>query len=46
MPRDRVVAVWAKIWQPLEDWYIETLRPTIQEDLVIDGTRPFQDQIL
>ncbi len=46
MPRDRVIAVWEQIWQPREDQYIETFHPRDQADLVIDGTRPFEDQIL
>jgi uridine kinase len=46
MPRDRVIAVWEQVWQPREDQYIETIRPTELADQVIDGTRPFEDQIL
>ena len=46
LTRDRVIAVWEQVWQPREDQFIETFRPADQADLVIDGTQPFEDQVI
>jgi uridine kinase len=45
LARDRVIAVWEEVWQPREDQFIETFRPTDQADLVVDGTQPFENQV-
>ena len=45
LPRDRVIAVWTQLWQPREDHYIQAIRPGQSADLVVNGTRPFRDQI-
>jgi uridine kinase len=45
MPPERVAAVWQQLWQPREDQYIDEVGPQTVADLVIDGTRPFGDQL-
>lgn len=45
MPRERVLAAWRDVWQPAEDSYIQSFAPMDKADLVLDGTRPFEEQI-
>jgi hypothetical protein len=45
VPHDRALTAWRTVWQPREDAYIEQRRPGQIADLVLDGTRPFADQI-
>jgi len=45
VPHDRALTAWRTIWQPREDAYVEQTRPGQIADLVLDGTRPFADQI-
>lgn len=45
LPRETVLRTWKEVWQPLEDTYIATAHPEKQADIIIDGTRPFDDQI-
>jgi uridine kinase len=44
-PPDRSLATWRDIWQPREDLYITQTRPRETADIVVEGTRPFSDQI-
>ncbi len=45
MPKDRVLAAWHDVWQPREDRYIRDQRPREIADFILDGTRPFEEQI-
>ena len=45
LPKDRVVKVWSEIWQPEEDQYIEKTNPINNAGIVLDGTKPFKEQI-
>lgn len=44
MPKDRVLAAW-NIWQQQEDGYIRDFKPQEKADIVIDGTKPFEEQL-
>ncbi|MBI2592381.1 hypothetical protein HYW36_02810 [Candidatus Saccharibacteria bacterium] len=45
MPRDRVLKAW-QIWQSAEDKFIARVKPQEIADIVIDGTKPFENQLL
>ena len=45
MPKDRAEVVWSEIWKPLEDRYIEEIKPQANADIVIEGTKSFKSQI-
>ncbi|GAB3658426.1 hypothetical protein GCM10027596_14760 [Nocardioides korecus] len=34
--------VWADLWCPREDAYLESHRPDVRADAVVDGTAPFR----
>jgi uridine kinase len=42
---DRARVAWEAVWQPREQRYIDTLDPLGLADVVLDGTRPFADQV-
>ena len=42
---DRVRLAWEQVWQPREDDYISQRRPSELADIVLDGTRPFAEQL-
>ena len=44
MPREKVIPAW-KVWQAKEDEYIHGFRPQEKADVVIDGLRPFEEQL-
>lgn len=46
MPKDRVLAAWKDVWQPKENEYIQNSKPIEHADIIIDGTKPFEEQIL
>ncbi|HEY1645284.1 MAG TPA: hypothetical protein VGF75_02765 [Candidatus Saccharimonadales bacterium] len=46
MPRDRAEVVWQELWKPMEDRYIATTNPMGSADIVIDGTKPLEEQIV
>lgn len=45
MPREEAVIAWKEVWQPAESAHIKKIRPLQTSDLVIDGTKPFEEQI-
>lgn len=45
MPREQAVAAWEKIWRPREDSHIESVDPLKTADIVLDGTKPFEEQL-
>jgi len=45
LPKNTVLETWQKVWQPAEDKYIAKFRPKIMADIVIDGTKSFEEQI-
>lgn len=45
MPVEQVTKVWKEVWQPREDEYIKKLKPQEMADIVVDGTKPFEEQI-
>ncbi len=45
MPKEKAEKVWRELWKPLEDRYIDEIRPLETSDIVIDGTKPFEAQI-
>ena len=45
VPRERALVAWRDIWQPTEDAYIQDFNPVSKADLVIVGTKPFEEQI-
>ncbi len=45
-PDDRGRRVWEQVWQPREDAYIGEQRPQEAADLILDGTRPWSDQLV
>ncbi len=46
MPEIEAEKVWQKLWKPLEDSYISKSNPIKLADIVIDGTKPFDQQIV
>lgn len=44
MPREKVIPAW-RIWQQQEDEYIHDFKPREKADIVIDGTKPFEEQL-
>lgn len=44
MPREKIIPAW-KIWQQQEDDYIRDFKPQEKADIVIDGTKPFEEQL-
>jgi len=42
---DRVRLAWEQVWQPREDDYISERRPREVADIVLDGTKPFAEQL-
>jgi uridine kinase len=45
MPKERVAAAWENVWQPLETEYITKTRPKEIADIVLDGTKNYEEQI-
>jgi len=45
MPRDRVLKAW-QVWQAAEDKYIQDFNPASKAGLVVDGTKPLEEQII
>ena len=46
LPCERVLRVWQEVWQPAEDAYIASYHPKRRADIVVDGTRPFLEQLV
>lgn len=46
VPADRLRTVWADIWQPAEDQYLDTVDPVGLADIVLDGTRPLDERVV
>ncbi len=46
MPKDRVRLAWETVWQPRETDYIEKTHPQEIADIIVYGTKPFEDQIV
>ena len=45
MPKEHAEKVWSELWKPMEDKYIELTKPIENSDIVIDGTKGFEDQL-
>ncbi len=45
MPEVKAEKVWRELWKPLEDRYIQEIKPEDTSDIVIDGTSHFDSQI-
>ena len=45
MPEDKAEKAWREIWKPMEDQYILETRPADKASIVIDGTKPFSQQL-
>lgn len=45
MPLEQGYRSWKEVWQPAEDEYIKKIRPLEIADIVIDGTKPFEEQL-
>jgi uridine kinase len=45
LPREQTVPAW-EIWQTQRDEYIRTFRPQEKADIVIDGMKSFEEQIV
>lgn len=46
MPKEHAEKVWNEFWKPMEDKYIAEARPMQQADIVIDGTKPYEEQLI
>lgn len=44
MPRKKIIPAW-KVWQAKEDEYIRDFKPQEKADIVIEGTRLFEEQL-
>lgn len=45
MPLEQGYRSWKEVWQPQEDAHFEKYKPLETADIVIDGTKPFKDQL-
>lgn len=45
MPRKQALKAWNEVWKPKEDMYIKEIDPLKTADIVVDGTKPFEDQL-
>lgn len=45
MPLEQGYRSWKEVWQPQEDTYFKKVRPLETADMVIDGTKSFEEQI-
>jgi uridine kinase len=45
MPREQAEKQWKEVWQPKEDAYYKEVSPLETADIIIDGTKPFEEQI-
>lgn len=44
MPREKIIPAW-KVWQRREDEYMRDFKPQEKANMVIDGTKPFEEQL-
>lgn len=44
MPIEKILPAW-NLWQQQEDEYIRNFQPHKKADIVIDGTKPFEEQL-
>lgn len=42
---ERARLAWTTVWQPREEAFIQAVQPRRHADLLLDGTRPFLDQL-
>ena len=45
MPLEQGYRSWKEVWQPKEDAHFKKVKPLVTADLVIDGTKSFQQQV-
>lgn len=45
LPLEKTIPAW-KVWQQREDEYIRDFKPQEKADIVTDGARPFEEQVL
>jgi len=45
MPLEQGYRSWKEIWQPLENAHFNKYNPLETADIVIDGTKPFRNQL-
>lgn len=45
MPLEQGYRSWKEVWQPQEDEHIKKVKPLETADIVIDGTKPFEEQL-
>lgn len=45
MPLEQGYRSWKEVWQPREDAHFKKVLPLENADLVIDGTKPFKEQL-
>lgn len=46
MPKQKAEVVWRELWKPMEDIYINKIKPLETADLIIYGDKPYEDQIV
>jgi adenylate kinase family enzyme len=44
MPQEKIIPAW-KLWQQREDEYIRDFKPQGKADIIIDGTKSFEEQL-
>lgn len=45
MPLEQGYRSWKEVWQPQEDAHFKKVKPLETADIVIDGTKPFEENI-
>lgn len=45
MPLEQGYRSWKEVWQPQEDAHFEKVKPLETADIIIDGTKPFEQQM-
>lgn len=46
MPLEQGYRSWKEVWQPQENAHFEKVKPLETADIVIDGTKPFEEQLV
>lgn len=46
MPEEQAMRAYEQIWKPADAAHFEKVRPLQTADIIIDGTRPFSEQII
>lgn len=46
MPEEQGIKQWKEVWQPKENSYFEKVKPLENADIIIDGLKSFEEQLI